>query len=220
MAAAQQTHQAQQDAPDAQVVGVILAGGRSRRMGGRPKSLAPLAGRPLLAHVIARLRPQLRCLVLNVNAPPAPFTAFGLPITADSFPGFAGPLAGILAGMAWARQHEPQARHIITAATDTPFFPRDLVARLCASADAQATKIVLATSAGRVHPVFGLWPTALAPKLRSALKKGERRVWRWAEAQGAVLCPFPPDPTIAPLDPFFNINTPADLRKAENILMS
>jgi molybdopterin-guanine dinucleotide biosynthesis protein A len=116
------------------IIGVLLAGGQARRMGGGDKCLVELGGKPLLAHAIERLRPQVDILLLNANGDPARFASFGLKVIADSVEGFAGPLAGILAGMEWAQAHQPGARFIdasviVTVATDTPFFPLDLVAR-------------------------------------------------------------------------------------------
>jgi molybdopterin-guanine dinucleotide biosynthesis protein A len=151
------------------VVGVLLAGGRARRMGGGDKCLRPLGDRPILAHVIARARPQVEALVLNANGDPARFAAFALPVAADLIEDFAGPLAGVLTGMAWARANRPDCPWIATIATDTPFFPGDLVARLRAAAQGEAAELACAASAGRAHPVFGLWPVRLADDLRRAM---------------------------------------------------
>lgn len=205
--------------PSHSVIGVLLAGGQSRRMGGGDKCLLELAGEPLLAHVIERLKPQADALVLNANGDPARFTSFGLPVIADPIEGFAGPLAGVLAGFTWARENAPEARWIVTAATDTPFFPRDLVARLLDATGGQYPAIALASSGGRTHPVFGLWPTALMDDLNAALEDGVRKVLHWTDRHTLSMVEFGfvaagPDR----IDPFFNVNTPDDLARAEAIL--
>ena len=195
------------------VVGVLLAGGQSRRMGGRDKSLIALAGKPMIAHVIERLEPQVGSLIINSNAPAAQFEAFALPVVADSVTGFAGPLAGVLAGMRWAREHGSGARFVATAATDTPFFPTDFVARLHARAD-DAT-IALAASNDRLHPVFGLWPVALADDLEQWLLGGDnRKVLAWVDRHKLAEVAFLP---LHGVDPFFNANTPEELAEAETI---
>lgn len=200
------------------VVGVLLAGGQSRRMGGRDKSLITLAGRPMLAHVIERLAPQVDRLVINSNAPVEQFAAFGLPVIADGISGFAGPLAGVLAGMRWAQAAVPTARFVATAATDTPFFPVDFVSRLQAVSDERA--IALASSNGRLHPVFGLWPVALCNDLEVWLTGGDnRKVLAWVERHRLAEIDFAPLSAGAheAIDPFFNANTPAELEQAEAI---
>ena len=119
------------------VAGVLLAGGLARRMGGGDKPLRQLGGRPLLAHAIERVRPQVSALVLNVNGDPARFSDFDLPVAADPIEGFAGPLAGVLAGMDWVAEHAPDCRWLASFATDAPFLPTDLVARLMAAVEAE-----------------------------------------------------------------------------------
>jgi molybdopterin-guanine dinucleotide biosynthesis protein A len=197
--------------------GVILAGGLARRMGGGDKSLRDLGGRPVLARVIERLRPQVPALALNANGDPARFEAFGLPVLADPLPDHPGPLAGVLAGMEWAAGQG--ASHILTAAADTPFFPPDLAARLAEAAAAEDTPIALAATprAGgglNMHPTFGLWPVALRGDLRRALEEGLRKILAWTDRHGAAAAQF----TDEPLDPFFNINTAEDMARAEAIL--
>lgn len=190
---------------------VILAGGRARRMGGGDKALLPLGGRPILAHVIARLSPQVGAMALSANADPARFAGYDLPVLADSVPGRPGPLAGILAALDWAAARG--AADVVTAASDTPFLPADLVARLRAAEPPP----VLAATAGpdgefSRHPTFGLWPVRLREDLRAALAAGVRRVTDWADRHGAGVALFPAS------DAFFNINTPADLAAAEAML--
>ena len=197
------------------VVGVLLAGGQARRMGGGDKCLRPLGKTTILEHVIVRARPQVAALVLNANGDPARFARFGLPVVADVVEGFAGPLAGVLTGMAWTRQNRPDCPWIATIATDTPFFPQDLVARMLAAIEREGADLACAASAGRAHPVFGLWPVRLEPDLRAAmLEEGIRKVDVWTARHRLVEVPFPADP----IDPFFNTNRPEDLAEAERLL--
>ena len=122
------------------IVGLLLAGGLSRRMGGGDKCLRPLAGRPILSHIIERVRPQVGALVLNANGDPARFAAFGLPIAADNVAGFAGPLAGILAGLDWAAVAAPDSPMVLSVPNDAPFLPRDLAECLSAACRAEAAE--------------------------------------------------------------------------------
>ncbi len=207
-------------------LGVILAGGLATRMGGGDKGLLSLGGQSLMARVIDRLSPQVRQIALNANGDGARFDDFGLPVIPDSIEGFAGPLAGVLAGLDWAAEQEATA--IVTVAADTPFFPHDLVARLVAASDGQSHPLVLATTPksgdevlksggkGRVnrHPTFGLWPVALRDDLRAALTGGLRKVVLWTDQQGGREALFEAEP----FDPFFNVNTPDDLARAEGLL--
>jgi molybdenum cofactor guanylyltransferase len=194
------------------VAGVILAGGQSRRMGGGDKGLLELAGKPMLGHVIGRLGPQVGELVINANGDPARFAAFGLPVVADTVAGFAGPLAGVLAGMRWSAARAPSPRWIVTAAGDAPLLPLDLVSRLRAAAEGASKPIVLARSAGEVHPVIGLWPVALADDLENALVHGVRKVLHWTDRHGTVAVDFPMVRIGGrEIDPFFNANTPQEL---------
>lgn len=206
-------------------LGVILAGGLATRMGGGDKGLLQIGGQSLLARVRDRLEPQVSGLALNANGDTARFADLGLPVVADSIDGFAGPLAGVLAGLDWAAGQGADA--IVTAAADTPFFPTDLVARLVEASKGQAHPLVLATtprtgeelkSGGRSkvnrHPTFGLWPVALRDDLRAALKDGLRKVVLWTDQHGGREALF--DAT--PFDPFFNVNTPADLTRAEELM--
>jgi molybdopterin-guanine dinucleotide biosynthesis protein A len=197
------------------VAGVILAGGLSRRMGGGDKCLRPIGGRPLLAHIVERVRPQVETLVLNANGDPARFASFGLPVAADVVEGFAGPLAGVLTGMEWAQQNAPHCRWLASFASDAPFVPRDLVARLHAAVTAEGADLACAASGGRAHPVFGLWRIDLAADLRRALVE-ERifKVDRWTARYRLVQVDFPADR----VDPFFNANSPEDLAEAERML--
>ncbi len=193
------------------LVGVILAGGRATRMGGGDKGLRLIAGRPLLTHVIDRLAPQVGAMVLSANGPHETYAQFGLPVVADSPPLQAGPLAGMLAGLDWAAAQGSST--MVSVAVDTPFFPRDLVARLQAAAGPGGVAIA-ATRHGqavRRHPTFGLWPVALRDDLRRALAGGARKLGDWAAQHAPGLAIFDSDGP----DPFFNINTPEDLALAE-----
>lgn len=198
------------------VAGLILAGGRSLRMGGGDKSLRELAGRPLLDHVARRIAPQVGALSISANGDPRRFSGFSLPVLPDTFAGFAGPLAGILAGMEWAMEHT-NAPWLVSVASDTPFFPKDLVERLASARRDQS--VVVASSSGRRHPVFALWPVDLQRPLRAFLEDGATyKVSAFVDRHEGAQVDFPmielADGTV---DPFFNVNTPEDLVEAERI---
>ena len=203
------------------VVGIILAGGQSRRMGGGDKCLLPLGSGCLLDHVILRLAPQVAPLVLSANGDPARFSRFGLPVLADTVTGFAGPLAGILTGLEWAIANTA-CEAIVTAAGDTPFLPLDLVERLAAAIDQRPGSIAVACSASKQHPTFTLWPTGCRDALRHFLvDEDNRRVSAFIERHDFVDVDFPvPQSAAQPIDPFFNINEPDDLVRAERLLQS
>ncbi len=196
------------------IVGIVLAGGRSRRMGGGDKSFALLAGRPLIAHVVARLVPQVTAVVVSANGPPLRYASLGLPVVADTVAGFAGPLAGFLAGMEWARENLPEAVHVATVAADTPFFPTDLVARLSAAAGPEG--MAVARTKGRNHPVFTLLPVSGAGDLnRFIAAGGSLKVADWLARYDVMAVDF--DEDASGYDPFFNINTPMELARAEKM---
>jgi len=198
----------------ADTLGVILAGGLARRMGGGDKPLRLLGGQPMLAHVLARLRPQVAGVVINANGDPARFAAHGLPVVADGLPDHPGPLAGILAALDWAADHAPALRWVVSAPGDSPFIPTDLAARLHAAAAAEGVPFACAWSDGQAHPPVGLWPVALRGELRAALLAGERKIDRWTARHGCAACHWPAHP----VDPFFNANAPEDLAEAERLL--
>ncbi len=184
-------------------------------MGGGDKCLRPLAGRPLLAHAVEQIAPQVGRLVLNANGDPARFAGFGLPVAADLLPGQPGPLAGVLTGMAWATANAPDAGWILTVATDAPFLPADLAERLHAAVRREGADMACAASGGRHHPVIGLWPVALRDALESALRdEGITKVDRWTARYRLAVADF----GTGPPDPFFNANRPEDLGTAERIL--
>lgn len=199
------------------VAGVILAGGLSTRMGGQDKCLMDLGGKTLLQRAIDKLTPQVDALAINANSNAKAYQTNGLPVVRDSFEGYAGPLAGVLAGLEWAQSIG--ADQVVTVAADTPFFPDDLVRKMQEALRVQSGKIVIAETPGDGvkffnHPTFGLWPVALCDDLRDALEQGVRKVMQWVEPHGAVKATFP----AIPFDPFFNVNSPADFEKAQQFL--
>lgn len=195
-------------------LGLLLAGGLARRMGGGDKPLRLIAGRSILAHVVGRLRPQCEALVLNANGDPARFGDYGLPVVADSVPDFAGPLAGILAGLDWMATRRPDLAWMVSVAADTPFIPRDLVSRLHEAREGAGLPLACAASGGWTHPVIGLWPVSLREDLRQALTvENERKIDRWTARHGVTEANWPTEP----VDPFFNANRPDDLAEAERL---
>ena len=198
------------------VLAVVLAGGLARRMGGGDKPLRLLGGRPLLAHVIDRVAPQVAGIILNANGDPARFAAFGLPVVADPLPDYPGPLAGVLAALDWAAAERPGVATVLSVPGDGPFLPADLVARLMAARRAAGVPMACAASGGWTHPPIALWPVALRGALRAALLAGEKKIDRWTARFGCASAEWP----AVPVDPFFNANAPADLAAAEALLPS
>lgn len=197
------------------IVGVLLAGGLARRMGGGDKPLRELGGKPILEHVIDRAKPQVHHLILNANGDPGRFAKYSLPVVADIIDGHQGPLAGILTALDWAAEHVPEAEHVVSFATDAPFLPRDLTARLLAAVATESTPLACAITGERTHPVFGIWPVARRDELRRAMIEEEmRKIDMWTERIGIVHVPFESEP----VDPFFNVNRPENLEDAETLL--
>ena len=210
-----------QDEIDSEVTGVVLAGGRSSRMGGHEKALLDLAGRPMIQHVLARLRPQVGRIVVNANGDPTRFSGYCVPVVADTIEGYAGPLAGLHAGMAWAVAETPEAKFVASVAVDSPFIPTDLIARLKVALVAADAPCAIASSNGERHPVAGLWRVELLDALTASLEQNMRALHRFADAQGCAVAPFDPvDIGGAPVDPFLNINAPADLDGARALLLA
>jgi molybdenum cofactor guanylyltransferase len=193
-------------------LGLILAGGLARRMGGGDKPRTGIGGVTILSRVIERLRPQCARLILSANGDPSRFADTGLPVIADDVPDFAGPLAGVLAGLDWAAEHSPDTPYVVSVPGDCPFLPRDLVARLHEARQSQGTPLACAKSGQWRHPVVGVWPVALRGDLRQALtQEGLRKIEIWTARHGVALAEWPVDP----VDPFFNVNTPEDAAAAE-----
>jgi len=190
--------------PAANVFGIVLAGGRGRRLGGVEKGLQLLSGRPLIAHVIDRIAPQVAVLGINANSAAAAYAALGLPVVADALPDRPGPLAGVLAGLEWMRG----PGWLLSVPCDAPFLPPDLVARLLATAG--KAEVACAASGGRLHPVCALWRRELAPALHAALAAGRNGVEAFVRGRKLAVAEFADDP-----DPFLNVNTPEDLARAE-----
>jgi molybdenum cofactor guanylyltransferase len=184
-------------------------------MGGGDKTLKSVGGRSILDRVIDRARGQVGFLILNANGDPARFSAYGLPVIPDVLEGHAGPLAGVLTGMEWAAANAPEVEWVASFATDAPFLPPDLVARLWAAAIEAQADMACASSGGQAHPVFGLWPVRLRHDLRRAMVEEEiRKVDRWTARYRLAIAEFP----AVPADPFFNANKPGDLADAEALI--
>jgi molybdopterin-guanine dinucleotide biosynthesis protein A len=195
-------------------LGLVLAGGLARRMGGGDKALLRIGAQTILERVLGRLGPQCSRIILNANGDPARFAFTRLPVVADDVPDFAGPLAGVLAGLDWAVAHAPDAEWIASVPGDCPFLPRDLVARLHAARGADNQPLACARSGEWRHPVVGLWPVALRADLRRALvEEGLHKIEVWTARHGVAIADWP----AAPIDPFFNVNTPEDAAEAGRI---
>ena len=201
--------------PEPNICGLLLAGGQSRRMGGGDKCLMELGGQTLLRRLIATAAPQVGPLVLNTNSDPALFRDYGLPVAPDVVDGYAGPLAGVLTGLEWAAANAPQCDWVASFASDAPLAPTDLVSRMRTAIEREDSDMACASSAGRDHPVFALWPVRLAAELRAAVvTEGVRKVDTWTARYTLARAEF----GTAGGDPFFNINRPEDLAAAEVLL--
>jgi molybdopterin-guanine dinucleotide biosynthesis protein A len=195
-------------------LGLVLAGGLARRMGGGDKALLRIGTATILERVLERMTLQCSHLILNANGDPARFAATRLPVVADEVPDFAGPLAGVLAGLDWAAAHAPDTQWVASVPGDCPFLPRDLVARLHAAREQAGLPLACARSGEWRHPVVGLWPVALRGDLRRALvDEHMHKIEVWTARHGVAIADWPP----APVDPFFNVNTPADAAEADRI---
>lgn len=199
------------------LAGIILTGGLSRRMGGGDKTLLRVGGKRLLDLIIERAALQVAVLAINANGDAGRFQDTGLPVISDDVPDFPGPLAGILAGMDWARRTVPDCRWLVSFAGDAPLIPADLVTRLLHAVEGEGAQMACASSGGRAHSVVGLWPVSLAGELRHALVDEDvRKVRLWTSRYKVSEVPWPADP----IDPFFNVNTPEDLARLERLLKS
>ena len=196
------------------ILGLVLAGGLARRMGGGDKARIRIGGKTILERVLARLAPQCNAIILNANGDPARFGDTGLPVVRDTVPDFAGPLAGILAGLDWAAAHAPEVADVVSVPGDCPFLPSDLVSRLTAARQEASLPLACARSGEWRHPVVGIWPVGLRHNLRTALVEDDlRKIEAWTARHGVAIADWP----AAPFDPFFNVNTPADAAEAERI---
>jgi molybdenum cofactor guanylyltransferase len=195
-------------------LGLVLAGGLARRMGGGDKARISIGGATILQRVLARLVPQCSRVIINANGDPARFADTGLPVIADSVPDFAGPLAGILAGLDWAAANAPTIEWLVSVPGDCPFLPKDLIDRLHEARIAAGAPLACARSGEWRHPVVGLWPVALRDDLRRALVgEGLHKIELWTARHGTAVAEWP----AAPVDPFFNVNTPEDAAQAEAV---
>lgn len=198
------------------VTGVLLAGGMGRRMGGGDKPLRDLAGKSLLSHSVARARPQVESLVLNVNGDVDRFAHYDMPVVTDVVEGYAGPLAGIHAAMEWSRRTHAESKWLVSFATDAPFFPTNMVSSFLETQVRSEAQIICARSRGRTHPVFALWSLDLVQELRSAMVDEDlRKIDQWTSRYTVGFVDF--DEPAQTVDPFFNINRPEDLAEAEQL---
>jgi molybdenum cofactor guanylyltransferase len=188
----------------AEITGIVLAGGMGRRMGGIDKGLVELDGRPMVAHVLARLKPQVGAVLINANQNRDRYARFGYPVIADAVGGFAGPLAGLHAGMS-----EAKTPLVVTVPCDSPFLPMDLVARLATAIARDGAQLAVAQTLGQPHPVFALVRRDVFPHLASFLHDGGRKIDAWYASLRVTLVPFDDAE-----DAFRNINTAAELAAA------
>jgi molybdenum cofactor guanylyltransferase len=196
-------------------LGAILAGGLARRLGGGDKSLRNVGSTTILTRLIARLEPHVTRLIINANDDPSRFDGIALPIVADTLPGHLGPLAGILTCLEWTAQLDGAIEWVVTVPGDTPFLPVDLVPRLHAARQRESATLACAGSPGRVHPVVALWPVSIRNELRHAVTdQGMRAAGDFIARHSCAVEEWP----ASPVDPFFNINTPADLAEADRLV--
>jgi molybdenum cofactor guanylyltransferase len=195
-------------------LGLVLAGGLARRMGGGDKARIAIGGATILQRVLARLTPQCARVIINANGDATRFADTHLPVVGDSVPDFAGPLAGILAGLDWAAANAPQCEWLASVPGDCPFLPADLVTRLHQARTPAGTPLACARSGEWRHPVVALWPVSLREDLRRALiDEGLRKIENWTARHGIAVADWP----VEPVDPFFNVNTPEDAARAQAI---
>jgi len=194
--------------------GLVLAGGLARRMGGGDKARIEIGGVSILDRVLATLSAQCPGIVINANGDPERFADTGLTVVADSVPDFAGPLAGILAGLDWLAEQKNGIEWIVSVPGDCPFLPDDLVERLHQARRKMGTGVPLACARSGEwrHPVVGLWSLALREDLRKALVEDDmRKIEVWTARHGVAIADWPDQP----IDPFFNVNTPDDAAQAQ-----
>ena len=195
-------------------LGLVLAGGLARRMGGGDKARIRVGGATILERVLARVTPQCSRIIINANGDPARFADTGLSVVADGVPDFAGPLAGILAGLDWAVANAPQSEWLASVPGDCPFLPKNLVTRLHEARIAAGAPLACARSGEWRHPVVAIWPVTLREDLRRALLDEDlHKIELWTARHGIGIADWPAEP----IDPFFNVNTPEDAARAETI---
>lgn len=200
--------------PYPSTLGLVLAGGLARRMGGGDKALIMIGGAAILDRVMGLLRPACAEIILNANGDPARFARYHLPVIPDSVPDFAGPLAGILAGLDWAAENRPDLAWVASVPGDCPFLPEDLISRLHETRKNAGLPLASARSGDWRHPVVGLWPVALREDLRHALvKESLHKIEAWTARHGVAIAHW----SAKPVDPFFNVNTPEDTAEAERL---
>lgn len=187
--------------PRSDVTGIVLAGGQGRRMGGVDKGLVELDGKPLVAHVIARLAPQVATLVVNANRNATRYAAFGYPVVPDALGGFAGPLAGLQAGLSAAA-----TPHVVTVPCDSPFLPTDLVSRLAEGLAAGNADLAVAKTLDQPHPVFALAHRDVLVHLTAFLESGGRKIDAWYSTLAVVEVSFDDE-----VEAFRNFNTREEL---------
>jgi len=189
----------------ARVSGIVLAGGQGSRMGGVDKGLQPFRGKPMVAHVIERLAPQVDELLINANRNPDDYARFGHRVIADEIPGFAGPLAGFERGLAHA-----SGELVATVPCDSPFLPADLIARLRTRLESADAELAVARTGDQPHPVFTLMRRDVLPSLQRFLGSGQRKIDRWYGELRVAEVAFDDE-----ADAFLNINTRDELAKLE-----
>jgi molybdopterin-guanine dinucleotide biosynthesis protein A len=193
-------------------LGLVLAGGLARRMGGGDKARIRVGGHTILERVLACLSAQCDRVIINANGDPARFADTHLPVVTDSVPDFAGPLAGILAGLDWTAANAPQTEWIASAPGDCPFLPKNLLAKLHEARLAAGTPLACARSGEWRHPVVALWSVALREDLRRALvDENLHKIEIWTTRHGIAIADWPAEP----IDPFFNVNTPEEAARAD-----
>jgi len=192
---------------------LLLAGGQSRRLGGGDKCLQSLEKEIILDKILKNTLSQNKSIILNANGDPKRFSKYDFPIVEDTIDGYLGPLAGILSGMEWVRKNQKNKKYIVSIATDTPFFPHNLVSKLYNTVQCRPEKIICASWQGRTNPVFAIWPVSLSSYLRKDIFSGSRKIDAWTAKYGVYAINF-----VSPNNPFFNINTPEDLELANQMM--
>lgn len=193
---------------------LILAGGRARRMGGGDKGLQMVGGRTIFSRIFERIAPQAARITINANGDISRLRDLGLEIIPDTIPDYAGPLAGVLAGLDWMAKTHPGKAHLLTVPCDCPFLPRDLAAKLVAARNQSGLPLACAHSGDFSHPAIALWPVDLREDLRKALRDEQlHKVQLWQRRHGCAEASWP----VAPFDPFLNVNHPDDVARANII---